>query len=192
MSVRSTIIAAIKRLAEEQSRTLAPLSDSLALIDSGLDSLGFAALVVRLEDALGSDPFNESAELPVTFGDLVRIYVNATREPTRKIANTEPAKKRTKIGSVEPKVFAHNIARLAEEGGKAFAAYLKPREEGKIKSELANDVTDVVKILGQVAVSWLSKPQRVFELQTSLGRACLDLWADAVKRMAGEPTAPVV
>ena len=82
--------------------------------------------------------------------------------------------------------FARNLARLIEEGGKALAAYLKPREEGKIKDELADDVADVVKTVGQVAEYWLSDPQRALELQTSLGRAYLELWASAVKRLAGE------
>ena len=80
---------------------------------------------------------------------------------------------------------------MIEEGGKALAAYMKPREEGKIKGEMADDVTDVVKTVGQVAEYWLSDPQRAVELQTSLGRAYLDLWAGAVKRMAGEQAAPV-
>ncbi len=108
----------------------------------------------------------------------------------------EPAKETTteapKIGSVEVEAFARNIARLVEEGGKALAAYMKPREEGKIKNETADDITDVVKTVGQVAEYWLSDPQRAIELQTSLGRAYLDLWAGAVKRMAGEPAEPVV
>jgi polyhydroxyalkanoate synthase len=108
----------------------------------------------------------------------------------------EPAKETTKetpkIGSVEVEAFARNIARLVEQGGKALAAYMKPREEGKIKSELSEDVTDVVKTVGQVAEYWLSDPQRAIELQASLGRAYLDLWAGAVKRMAGEPAEPVV
>jgi polyhydroxyalkanoate synthase len=107
---------------------------------------------------------------------------------TTKEATPEPAK----IGSVQVEAFARNIARMVEEGGKALAAYMKPREEGKIKSETADDVTDVVKTIGHVAEYWLSDPQRALELQTNLGRAYLDLWANAVKRMAGEQAAPVV
>jgi len=49
----------------------------------------------------------------------------------------------------------------------------------------------VVKTLGQVADYWLRDPQRALELQTSLGKAYLDLWGNAVKRMAGEPVAPL-
>jgi polyhydroxyalkanoate synthase len=109
-----------------------------------------------------------------------------TTEPAKK-----PAKEAPKIGSVEVEVFAHNIARLVEEGGKALAAYMKPREEGKIKSETADDVADVVKTVGHVTEYWLSDPQRALKLQSSLGRAYLDLWAGAVKRMSGEPAAPV-
>ena len=98
--------------------------------------------------------------------------------------------KTTKIGAVDVEVFAHNLARMIEEGGKALAAYMKPREDGKLKNELSEDVTEVVKTVGQVAEYWLSDPQRAVTLQTSLGRAYLDLWAGAVKRMAGEEAPP--
>jgi acyl carrier protein len=45
-------------------------------MESGLDSLAFAVLVARLEDALGVDPFgaSQSGEFPVTFGDFVQMY----------------------------------------------------------------------------------------------------------------------
>ncbi len=53
-----------------------PISDDSVLLDTGLDSLGFAILVVRLEDKLGFDPFTlcEEAVYPRTFGELVRFY----------------------------------------------------------------------------------------------------------------------
>jgi len=64
------------RVAREQGRRLAPLDDELVLADCGLDSLGFAVLVARLEDRLGIDPFAaaEDAIFPVTFGDFVKVY----------------------------------------------------------------------------------------------------------------------
>src|ERR1700728_1581866 len=97
-----------------------------------------------------------------------------------------------KIGSVDVEVFSRNLARLVEEGGRALAAYLKPREEGRDDSEFADEVTEVVKTLGQVAEYWLADPQRTVELQNRLGKAYLDLWASAVKRLAGEEAPPVV
>jgi polyhydroxyalkanoate synthase len=96
-----------------------------------------------------------------------------------------------KIGTVDVEEFSRNLARLVEEGGRALAAYLKPREEGRNSNELAEEVTEVVKTLGQVAEYWLADPQRAVELQTRLGQAYLDLWASGVKRLTGEETTPV-
>jgi acyl carrier protein len=76
MSVRSTVTAQFEQVALEQKRKLARLSDDLRLLDSGLDSLSFALIVVRLEESLGYDPFDVADEItfPVTFGDFVKLY----------------------------------------------------------------------------------------------------------------------
>jgi acyl carrier protein len=75
MSVKSTVTAQFQQVAAEQERKLAPLSDDLKLVDSGLDSLSFALVVMRLEESLGVDPFEaDEVQLPVTFGDFVRLY----------------------------------------------------------------------------------------------------------------------
>src|SRR3954465_2136933 len=95
-------------------------------------------------------------------------------------------------GAVDIEAFSRNLARMVEEGGKALAAYMKPREEGQVQAGLSDEMTDMVKTLGEVASYWLSDPARAVELQSQLGRAYLDLWGAAVKRMSGEETAPVV
>ena len=79
MSTWATIAAEIEQVAKEQNKRLAPLSDDLILLDSGLDSLCFAILVARLEQRLGFDPFSaaEDVYFPVTFGDFVRFYDEA-------------------------------------------------------------------------------------------------------------------
>jgi polyhydroxyalkanoate synthase subunit PhaC len=94
------------------------------------------------------------------------------------------------MAAVDLERFSQNIVRLIEEGGKAFAAYLKPREEGQVKGE-AQELVAVVKTLGQVVEYWLGEPQRALELQARLGTSYLDLWAAAVRRMVGEKTEPV-
>jgi acyl carrier protein len=50
-------------------------------MDSGLDSLCFAIVVARLEDALGFDPFGatEDARFPVTLGDFIAFYEDAAK-----------------------------------------------------------------------------------------------------------------
>ncbi len=82
MSIKLTIVDQMKQIAREHGKTLAPLSDDLVLLDSGLDSLGFAVLVARLEDTLGVDPFTtaEDAMFPVTLGDFVKVYENAAQQ----------------------------------------------------------------------------------------------------------------
>ena len=77
--------------------------------------------------------------------------------------------------SVDIERFSQNVARMMEEGGKALAAYLKPREDGSIKAEPTDEMADVVKTLGHVAEYWLSEPQRSVEVQTQLGKAYLEL-----------------
>lgn len=79
MSVRSKVLDNIRQVAAEQEQTLAPLTDDLVLLESGLDSLCFAILVARLEGELGVDPFTASEEIvfPVTLGQFIRLYEDA-------------------------------------------------------------------------------------------------------------------
>jgi hypothetical protein len=81
MSVRDSVISQFEEVAVAQHRKLARLTDDLKLLESGLDSLSFALIVVRLEDALGFDPFDsdEAIVFPVTFGDFVRLYENHSK-----------------------------------------------------------------------------------------------------------------
>lgn len=52
------------------------LDDEIVLLETGLDSLGFATLVAILEEKLGFDPFvqMETPIYPSTFGQFVSIY----------------------------------------------------------------------------------------------------------------------
>jgi acyl carrier protein len=81
MSVRAAVISQIRQVAEENGLSLPSLTDNLVLLESGLDSLGIAILVARLEDALGIDPFTEFASddmaYPVTLGAFVEVYQRA-------------------------------------------------------------------------------------------------------------------
>ena len=81
MSVKLTIISQIQQIAEAENKKVPPLTDDLVLLESGLDSLGVAILVARLEETLGFDPFTESDDIyyPVTLGDFIRFYENAVK-----------------------------------------------------------------------------------------------------------------
>jgi aryl carrier-like protein len=55
---------------------LVPLRGDTVLLECGLDSLAFAALVARLEEKLGYDPFVMTDEpiYPRTIDDFIGIY----------------------------------------------------------------------------------------------------------------------
>jgi acyl carrier protein len=81
VSIRSEVTALFEQVANEQGLKLAALSDGLALLDTGLDSLSFAIIVVRLEESLGVDPFSaaQGARFPATVGDFIQFYEDARR-----------------------------------------------------------------------------------------------------------------
>lgn len=60
-----------------ENGTEAPmLQQDTVLLDTGLDSLGFAIFVSQLEEELGYDPFtlSDDAYYPQTFGEFVGFY----------------------------------------------------------------------------------------------------------------------
>jgi polyhydroxyalkanoate synthase len=92
----------------------------------------------------------------------------------------------------DPEAFAMNLARAMESSGKALAAYLKPRENGEIRDNPPSELSEVIKTFSTVAEFWLSDETRAAELQSKLGKAYVDLWGSAVRRMAGEDAKPAI
>ena len=81
MAIRSTIEETVVQVAMEQKKAMPPLKDNLHLVDCGLDSLGLAVVVARLEESLGVDPFSDAQDwtFPVTLGDFIKLYENAAK-----------------------------------------------------------------------------------------------------------------
>jgi len=101
---------------------------------------------------------------------------------TNATTETKPEKK------FDTEAFAMNVARAMESGGRALAAYLKPRESGEVKDSSSEEMTEVIKTLTTVAEYWLSDSERSCELQTRMAKGYLDLWGSAMRRLAGEET----
>jgi acyl carrier protein len=77
----TTLETEIRRVFAEvwasENGTEAPaLAHDTVLLDTGLDSLGFAIFVSQLEEELGYDPFTLSTDAfyPQTFGEFVAFY----------------------------------------------------------------------------------------------------------------------
>jgi hypothetical protein len=78
VSIRMVVYDRVKSVADQQRKLLPPLTDDLRMLESGLDSLCIAILIANLDDELNLNPFDaDDVEIPVTLGDLVRVYENA-------------------------------------------------------------------------------------------------------------------
>ncbi|MFG1479410.1 class I poly(R)-hydroxyalkanoic acid synthase [Xanthobacter sp. V4C-4] len=111
-------------------------------------------------------------------------------------AAAPPAAAKAAPGAEEPRslnveTFAHNLAQLVEESGKAVAAYLAPREAGKKADDMADDIADALKTVSHVAEYWMADPKRTVEAQTRLMGGYLSVWANTMKKLAGEAVEPV-
>lgn len=76
-TVEKKVLGAFQEALQKQGVEVPEVMDKeLVLLDSGVDSLGFAILVARLEDELGYDPFSlmETPVYPSTLGEFLDIY----------------------------------------------------------------------------------------------------------------------
>ncbi|MCT2398417.1 acyl carrier protein [Novosphingobium mangrovi (ex Huang et al. 2023)] len=75
--LRDRIISTFEELWAEDHTDPAPeLKDDTVLLETGIDSMGFAVFVTMLDDELGFDPFamDSEAVYPVSFGEFVAFY----------------------------------------------------------------------------------------------------------------------
>lgn len=75
--IETTILQTFKEVFENQGISFPKdFSDNTILLESGLDSLGFAIIVSFLEEKLGYDPFAEMEEAcyPSSFKEFKDIY----------------------------------------------------------------------------------------------------------------------
>ena len=107
------------------------------------------------------------------------------------VRDDKAAGKPAPANTINIEQLSNNFVRLIEQGGKAMAAYMKPREERRFNSAATDEVIGVVKTFGHVAEYWFAHPRRALEIQANLGKAYFDLWASATKRMFGEQVEPV-
>lgn len=76
--MRKIIIEKFNEALEQTDKSIQfdDIQDDVVLLETGLDSLGFAILVAYLEEALDYDPFQLMDEpvYPRTFGEFLAIY----------------------------------------------------------------------------------------------------------------------
>lgn len=119
-----------------------------------------------------------------------RMTDNAQQSSSSDAKPAEAGPSGTANSPFDPQAFALNMAKAMENGGKALAAYLQPLQ-AEPRDKPPGEVTELIKTFSVVANYWLSDDKRAADLQMKLGKAYLDLWGSAMRRMAGE-AAPVV
>ena len=83
------------------------------------------------------------------------------------------------------------MGQAVEEGGEVLAAYLRPRETGEIKMNIADDGGEMIRSIGQLGQYYMSDPLAAIEAQTALTMKFINLWASTLQRFLGAPAASV-
>lgn len=91
-----------------------------------------------------------------------------------------------------PEVFAKNLARMLEHASEAMAAYVAPLAEGEPTPDYTAELTEWMRTISRVGHYWLADPDRAMRAQSRLASEWMNLYAHAMRRMAGEPGDPVV
>src|SRR5690606_15423764 len=86
----------------------------------------------------------------------------------------------------DPDAFARNMVRLAEEGGKAWAALITRSEKSGGAFSPPSDVNEAAHIVGEIMRQWFSDPVRAAESQSELMSGYVDVWNTTLRRMMGE------
>ncbi len=75
-----------------------------------------------------------------------------------------------------PQRFAHNMARLSEEAGKAAAVFLQPHAVNPTHFTLHDDLAPALKTLAHLHRAWVQQPHKMLGAQVALWNICFGLW----------------
>ncbi len=91
-----------------------------------------------------------------------------------------------------PEEFTRNLLKLYEEGGRALAELLE-RKDSKVSAfSTASEASEAAQTIGDIAQVWMNNPVRMAAAQTELLTSYAELWNNTMRRMMGEPVAPLV
>ncbi|MFM9849512.1 MAG: PHA/PHB synthase family protein [Hyphomicrobiaceae bacterium] len=91
----------------------------------------------------------------------------------------------------KPEDFARNMLRLMEEGGKALSGLIERADTGNGPYSPSSEISEMTKVLGEVAQKWMQDPAKAAGSQTDLMRSYMDVWNATVRSMMGEDVKPV-
>ena len=90
-----------------------------------------------------------------------------------------------------PEAFAENLAKMLAHANDALAAYVAPLQEGEIKPDYSGEISEWMRTLSRVGHYWLADPSRAIEAQSRIVGDFMNLYAQTMRRLAGEDAPPV-
>jgi polyhydroxyalkanoate synthase subunit PhaC len=91
----------------------------------------------------------------------------------------------------DPEEFARNMLRLVDEGSRAMTDLLERADAKPGPFSPANEMNIATETLATLAQTWMADPGRLAEAQAKLYTSYGEVWTYAMRRMMGEPAAPV-
>jgi polyhydroxyalkanoate synthase len=136
-------------------------------------------------------PANAPSEVGVSSNSTARAPATAAAPPPSFEGPANPFGFGIPYPMPNIEALARNIASAIEHASKAFAAYMRPRESGEIKTTIAEEVGEMVRSLGHVAEYYMADPKRAIEAQTAYATQFVNLWAATLQRFQGGAAKPV-
>ncbi len=153
--------------------------------------------VQALVKAPGRAEPRSDASLPAAASIATATKSSETAKAAPPVKAAQPPAERVTTGATVPypmpdiEALARNMVSVIEHAGKAFAAYLRPRESGEIKTTVAEEIGEMVRSLGHVAEYYMADPKRALEAQTAYATQFINLWAATLQRFQGGTAKPI-
>ena len=90
-----------------------------------------------------------------------------------------------------PEEFVRNMAKLMEEGSRAFSNLVQRADSKNGSYSAASEMTEAGRIMTEVARQWIADPAKAMETQGELVKGYVDVWTSSWQKMLGMHPEPV-
>ncbi len=91
----------------------------------------------------------------------------------------------------DPEEFVRNMARLMEEGSRAFSSLAQRADSKNGSYSTASEMSEAGRIMTEVARQWMADPAKALETQGELVKGYMDVWASSWQKLLGMHPDPV-
>ncbi len=92
----------------------------------------------------------------------------------------------------DPELFARNMMRVVEQGGRALSEYLARANSQSGAYSSAAELKEALEAISEVVSQWLADPNKLMAAQTELIQTYGEIWTNNLRRSFGEDIEPIV